>query len=246
MELSLADIESLEDDVLASCKILFRENFWEFSGEGHPSARIGTSNKFITIGHLHPAGHGMGDATSKDDLIVLDTELNRISGKYEPMTEAVIHALIYKTRPDVSGIVYAHPPMADCFAAINEPIPSYSKVSIWNSDGAVIDHERAAKLLDKLGKSPAILLQNPSSLVTTGPSVRDAVVMVYDIEKKAARDYRTIILGRALKGDSFLYHSSYYMSEEQRRTVGNVVPSEKYGIYVRHMDYWRYLCDKNL
>src|SRR5271168_1533795 len=43
------------------------------------------------------------------DLVVVDSEGNRVAGRRNVSSEIGMHLLIYKRRPDVKGIVHAHP-----------------------------------------------------------------------------------------------------------------------------------------
>jgi L-fuculose-phosphate aldolase len=51
------------------------------------------------------------------DLVIVDLEGRRLAGKREVSSEIGMHLLIYKLRPDIRGIVHAHPPTATGFAA---------------------------------------------------------------------------------------------------------------------------------
>src|SRR5579883_2249155 len=52
------------------------------------------------------------------DLVVVDAEGHLVSGKRNVSSEIGMHLLIYRLRPDVQGIVHAHPPTAPGFDAI--------------------------------------------------------------------------------------------------------------------------------
>ncbi len=51
------------------------------------------------------------------DIVVVDMQGNLLSGKRKVSSEVAMHLLIYRLRPDVRGIVHAHPPTATGFAA---------------------------------------------------------------------------------------------------------------------------------
>jgi L-fuculose-phosphate aldolase len=51
------------------------------------------------------------------DLVVVDLEGRKLAGRRNVSSEIGMHLLIYRLRPDVSGIVHAHPPTATGFAA---------------------------------------------------------------------------------------------------------------------------------
>ena len=60
------------------------------------------------------------------DLVIVDMEGRRLSGKRDVSSEIGMHLMIYRLRPDVHGIVHAHPPTATGFAAagmdLTEPL----------------------------------------------------------------------------------------------------------------------------
>src|ERR1700746_2963000 len=56
------------------------------------------------------------------DLVVVDMEGHLISGKRKVSSEIGMHLLIYRLRPDIQGIVHAHPPTATGFAAAGVPL----------------------------------------------------------------------------------------------------------------------------
>lgn len=188
----LSELRQLQQDVIDSSQILSKEFGVQI---GHPSQRIPGTDRFIIMGHLHPQGKGMGGVRSREELVVLDTGLRKISGRWEKMNEAMVHAAIYRARPDVNGVTYVHPFFADLFAAVNRPVPTYQdSIPIWDSKGAIADPGRGEGLVKALGDKDAILLRNPHSLVTCADSVRDATVMATMIEQNARRDYHALTL----------------------------------------------------
>jgi L-fuculose-phosphate aldolase len=56
------------------------------------------------------------------DLVIVDREGRLLSGKRRVSSEIAMHLLIYRLRPDVRGIVHAHPPTATGFAAAGVPL----------------------------------------------------------------------------------------------------------------------------
>jgi len=76
---------------------------------------------------LHERGFVTPTCMSKgcmraSDLVVVDTEGRLVSGKRNVSSEIGMHLLIYRLRPDVKGIVHAHPPTATGFAAAGVPL----------------------------------------------------------------------------------------------------------------------------
>ncbi len=251
MTIKYSDLERLQQDVIDTCQIIYKEHLWEQFGEGHPSARIPGTNRMITMGHLHPRGAGMGGVKTIDDLVLLDTDLRKISGKWEHMNEASIHAAIYKARSDVGGVIYAHPPFCNTFASLGVPIPTYgSHIPIWDSRGAIIDAAKGQGLVKALGNSNAILLKNPSSLVVAAADVIDAVQLVYSIENRASRDYRSLTLGIALKGRDFVLDPEFYLekgpSDPRVSHEKSTIMVDDFDMEVQHADLWRFMYEKNI
>src|SRR5438045_5775460 len=59
---------------------------------------------------------------SPDDLVIVDLDGQRKSGRRDVSSEIAMHLLIYRLRPDIRGIVHAHPPTATGFAAAGMPL----------------------------------------------------------------------------------------------------------------------------
>lgn len=57
-----------------------------------------------------------------DDLVLVDMDGHKISGRRAPSTEIAMHLLIYKLRPDIHAIVHAHPCTATGYAAAGIPL----------------------------------------------------------------------------------------------------------------------------
>ncbi len=54
---------------------------------------------------------------TEDDLVIVDMSGRKLEGERNVSSEVAMHLLIYGMRPDVRGIVHAHPPTATGFAA---------------------------------------------------------------------------------------------------------------------------------
>jgi L-fuculose-phosphate aldolase len=59
---------------------------------------------------------------SEDDLVIVDTNGHKLEGRRNVSSEVAMHLLIYCMRPDICGIVHAHPPTATGFAAAGIPL----------------------------------------------------------------------------------------------------------------------------
>ena len=92
---------ALRRDVALANRIL--ERFGLSNAFGHASARIPGTATFYFPTRRSP---GFAD---ENRLLVLDTEGRTLSGEGTPNSELWIHARIYAARPEVGGVVHAHP-----------------------------------------------------------------------------------------------------------------------------------------
>jgi len=88
--------------------------------DGNLSVRVGENRLLVT-----PTSMCKG-MMRPSDIVVVDLEGRKLEGRREVSSEIAMHLLIYKLRPDVRGIVHAHPPTATGFAAsglaLNRPL----------------------------------------------------------------------------------------------------------------------------
>lgn len=85
---------------------------------GNLSARVDENRIAVS-----PTGVPYPEMTPADvPVIALDGE--RVAGERDPSVESRMHAMVYRRRPGVGGIVHTHSPYATSFAVLREPIPA--------------------------------------------------------------------------------------------------------------------------
>ncbi len=88
--------------------------------DGNISVRLDSKRILAT-----PTGMSKG-RMKPADLVIVDIDGHKISGRREPSSELAMHRMIYRMRPDINAIVHAHPPTATGFAAaglaLNQPL----------------------------------------------------------------------------------------------------------------------------
>src|SRR5881296_2443255 len=88
--------------------------------DGNLSVRLGENRILAT-----PTAMCKG-VMRPSDLVIVDMQGRRLGGKRDVSSEIGMHLLIYRLRPDIRGIVHAHPPTATGFAAagmaLNKPL----------------------------------------------------------------------------------------------------------------------------
>jgi len=140
---------------------------------------------------------------SPEDMILVDMEGNKISGERNASTELAMHLLIYRLRPDINGIVHAHPPTATGFAAaglslnkalISEVVLSLGSVPLAKY-GTPGTPELSDALRDLVPHYDAILMAN-HGVVTYAPDLERAYFKMETVEHFAKISLVTEILGR--------------------------------------------------
>jgi L-fuculose-phosphate aldolase len=86
--------------------------------EGNHSYRIG-ENKFLCT----PTGISKGNL-KPDDICTVDGTGKQLAGRLKRSSEFLMHAAIYKARPDVVAVIHSHPPHATAFAIAGVELPT--------------------------------------------------------------------------------------------------------------------------
>ena len=103
------------DDIVHVGRLVF-EKGWVAANDGNITIRLDDERILAT-----PTGMCKG-MLQPDDLIVLDRQGRKISGRRERTTEINMHLTIFDLRPDVRASVHAHPPVATGFATAGRPL----------------------------------------------------------------------------------------------------------------------------
>ena len=136
------------------------------------------------------------------DMVIVDMDGNRLAGKRTVSSEIGMHLLIYRLRPDVQGIVHAHPPTATGFAAsgldLNRPLVCEVVVGLGSIPLARYGTPGTPELTDALEplipNHDAILMAN-HGVVTFGSSLENAYMKMETVEHFAKIALVTHLLG---------------------------------------------------
>lgn len=60
-----------------------------------------------------------------EDIVAMDLQGNRLSGKLIPSSEWKIHNDLYLARSDIHAIVHAHSPSATALSTLRKPVPAF-------------------------------------------------------------------------------------------------------------------------
>src|SRR5438309_3832211 len=165
--------------------------------DGNLSVRLDENRILVT-----PTGMSKGMMTPSD-LVVVDMNGRKLKGKLQVTSEIGMHLLIYRMRPDVRGIVHAHPRTATGFAAagmaLNQPLVCEVVIGLgliplapYGTPGTP---ELAKTLEPLIPQYDAILMAN-HGVVTYGADLQSAYMKMETVEHFAQIALVTQILGR--------------------------------------------------
>ena len=156
------------------------------------------------------------------DMVVLDPDGKIIDGKFKPSTDAPTHLLLYRTFPDIGGVVHTHSTYATSWAQAGKSIPPFGTTHADHFYGEVpctrklTDSETEADyeentgmvIVEKIGKTDPMTV--PSMLVNChgpfswGSDPDNAVYNAVALEEISRMAFYTVLLGRRDPVDQFL------------------------------------------
>ena len=173
--------DSLRHDIVEIGRRLWQRGFVA-SNDGNISVRIGSDRLLMT-----PASVSKG-FMSAEMMVITDLEgrvVEAAPGR-KPSSEALMHLVVYRERPDINAVVHAHPPIATGFAVA----------------GIALDRAVLAEVVTTLGGIPIAGYATPSTqelAETVAPLIKshDGVLLA---------NHGAVALGRDL-------FSAYYKME---------------------------------
>src|SRR5881392_1797502 len=165
--------------------------------DGNLSVRLGENRILAT-----PTAMCKG-VMRPSDLVIVDMQGRRLGGKRDVSSEIAMHLLIYRLRPDIHGIVHAHPPTATGFAAaglaLNQPLVCEVVIGLGSIPlakyGTPGTPELAETLEPLVPQYDAILMAN-HGVVTYGVEQQSAYMKMETVEHFAEITLVTQALGR--------------------------------------------------
>ena len=165
--------------------------------DGNLSLRLDEERILVT-----PTGMSKG-MMKASDLVTVDLEGRKLKGRLEPTSELGMHLLIYRLRPDVHGIVHAHPRTATGFAAaglaLNQPLVCEVVIGLGLIPlapyGMPGTRELEKTLEPLVPQYDAILMAN-HGVVTYGADLKAAYLKMETVEHFAQIALVTHVLGQ--------------------------------------------------
>lgn len=173
------------------------DRFFVASNDGNLSARLDDGTFLVT-----PSGVNKGDMAPAE-LLKVDPDGRVLAGSRAPTSEMKMHLSVYRARPDVAGIVHAHPPAATGFAAcrirldqdvvLPEVVFGLGRIG-FAEYGTPTTEEVPRAVEREIGGCDALLLSNHGAL-TVAADVMQAFYRMETLEMYARVRLVTRILG---------------------------------------------------
>lgn len=146
-----------------------------------------------------------------DDVCIIDMEGNVLYAKEgrRPTGETPFHLRIFSKRPDLTGLVHAHPPIMTGFAIANTNLlakPTLPEPIIEVGPMVVVEYEEplsdalAEAFDDKLDYANAFLMKNHGAIVTSSEGVERALEFFEMMEAAA----KSVLVAELLGGSDLI------------------------------------------
>jgi L-fuculose-phosphate aldolase len=175
---------------------MLHENGFVAATDGNLSVRLDSTRLLVT-----PTCISKGRMRASD-MVIVNMDGKRLAGKRRVSSEIGMHLLIYRLRPDVQGIVHAHPPTATGFAAsgydLNRPLVCEVVVGLGSIPLARYGTPGTPELtnaLEPLVPSHDAILMANHGVVTFGSSLESAYMKMETVEHFAKIALVTHLLG---------------------------------------------------
>ncbi len=179
------------------------------------------------------------DTMKADDMVVLDMDGNVVEGRYKPSSDTATHLILYKTYPDIGGVVHTHSTWAVTFAQAGMSIPALGTTHADYFYGNVLCTRELTKeeieeayelntgkvIIETLGEidalsMPGILVKNHGPFAW-GKNPSDSVHNAVVLDKVAEMAYKTLTLNpNASSVSQYLLDKHYYRKHGANATYG--------------------------
>lgn len=199
-----SDVTSPGEAVVAATRHLFTAGVMSHAGHANLSSRLGPDRFALTT-------TGMVRDLTPDQVATVDLDGEVLEGRLAPENAEIVamHAVVYRDRPEVGGVIHTHSPAATAFALANKELPCRSEpllrfgqaepvpVVPWAPRGSEVSVRGIAATLDERPTTSAVLLAN-HGLLAFGPDVMAAARLVVAIEEAAEAELAASGIGGAI------------------------------------------------
>ncbi|WP_346838607.1 aldolase [Microbulbifer sp. SAOS-129_SWC] len=210
---------SLREKVALTCRILFNE--------GHDSGLAGQiTARAQAPGTYYTQRLGLGfDEISASNLLVVDEDLEPVSGQGMPNPANRFHSWIYRARPDVQCIVHTHPMHVAALSMLARPLKiAHMDTCLLHDDVALLEEwpgvpvgNREGEVISAvLGDRRAALLAH-HGLVVACASVEEACFVAVQCERAARLQLLAESAGSIRDIDPTLAHEAHDWILQEKR-----------------------------
>jgi L-fuculose-phosphate aldolase len=166
--------------------------------EGNVSARTPDGNALVTPSGLDYA------LMEPEDVVLVSLQGDVLEGSFEPSVETPMHTGIYRSRPEVSGIVHTHARYSTTLACLGWEIPPiHYMLAVLSDEGRVPlagyatygTEELARNASEALGGSHGACLLSNHGTIAVGASASEAYSRTQLLEEMAEVYYRARLAG---------------------------------------------------
>lgn len=172
---------------------------------GHTSMRVPDEpDKFVVKGRGYRV-----DVLSRirpEDMVVCDLDGNWLDGPpySSQCTEVIIHASIYKARPDVVSVTHVHPDYAVLVSVFQKPLVPMAQegaglvlkpIPVFPQTKVVTTEEEGTALAQLLGDGDAILMLGHGAVTVSTTSVERCVLSMAELEHQSRLNYLAMCAG---------------------------------------------------
>jgi ribulose-5-phosphate 4-epimerase/fuculose-1-phosphate aldolase len=172
---------------LAACYRLIAMHGWDDLVFTHISARVPGDDEHFLIN-----AYGLlFEEMTASSLIKIDLQGNKVLDSPHPVNEAgfVIHSAVHGARHDVGCVLHTHTRAGVAVSAQADGLLPLSQISLFplttlsyhDYEGIALNEGEKPRLVADLGSNNAMILRN-HGLLTTGPTIADAFLMMYALE----------------------------------------------------------------
>lgn len=172
---------------LAACYRLIALYGWDDLVFTHVSVRVPGAEEHFLIN-----AYGMlFEEMTASSLVKVDLNGDKVLDSPYPVNPAgfVIHSAVHEARPDVGCVLHTHTRAGVAVSAQAEGLQPISQTSLFpyatlayhDYEGVALNDDEKPRLVADLGDRNALMLRN-HGLLTTGPTIADAFLLMYVFE----------------------------------------------------------------
>lgn len=179
----------LRSEVLGAAQAMLKAGL-TVGDSGNVSGRGGELDGKVILA-ITPHGRYY-DELAPHDIVIVDEEGEPIEGKGIPSAELLLHAAVYRARPDVNAVIHCHPPLGSAVAVMGVPIPPILEDQMIFLGGQIEtaphaitgSEELVGYAVEALGDRNACLLSNHGA-IAVGHDLKSALTAAQYLEKLA-------------------------------------------------------------